>query len=488
MAITKILARKGRLDVGIHYVLNGDKTQEQILTAHLNCEPGRELRQMLETKSQYDKEDGVQYYHMIQSFRPGEVSPELALEIAQTLVEEHLPGYQAVIGVHVDKEHIHAHIIFNSVNADTGEKYHSSPQSYYRQIRAISDRLCREHGLSVILEGQGARAVSYAEWLRQSSGQPTFRAMLEADLRDAIQDANDLGHFFLLMEHKGWEIKHGNRLGFRLRGQDRFMMPGRKKSLFTEEGIRAAIQGELSAIEQGLRPAIIPRPAYRPFRPHPKYKGFLALYVHYLYLLGKARQRQYPPRMTPQLRQAAAQAERYRQRFYFLRDNDIATPEDMAAFLTRTEDALASLTKQRTIFNVRKKKRQVLYTALADVEALAIAKQLYEDGVSGMEEQFARYLDAVARLEGCGCSREQLLREKAEVYQRLAEVNRQIRQERQKLAICREIQKEVPQMERSIQYTMDRDEQNRRKEQPANTVNGNQKSFGHLKGAKTIAR
>ena len=262
MAITKILARKGRLDVGIRYVLNGDKTQEQILTAHLNCDPGRELRQMLETKAQYGKEDGVQYYHIIQSFRPGEVSPELALEIARTLVEEHMPGYQAVIGVHVDKEHIHAHIIFNSVNADTGEKYHSSPQSYYRQIRAISDRLCREHGLSVILEGQGARAVSYAEWLRQTRGQPTFRAMLEADLRDAIQDANDLGHFFLLMEHKGWEIKHGNRLGFRLRGQDRFMMPGRKKSLFTEEGIRAAIQGELSAIEQGLRPAIIPRPAY----------------------------------------------------------------------------------------------------------------------------------------------------------------------------------------------------------------------------------
>ena len=134
---------------------------------------------MLETKAQYGKEDGVQYYHIIQSFRPGEVSPELALEIARTLVEEHMPGYQAVIGVHVDKEHIHAHIIFNSVNADTGEKYHSSPQSYYRQIRAISDRLCREHGLSVILEGQGARAVSYAEWLRQTRGQPTLRGMFE---------------------------------------------------------------------------------------------------------------------------------------------------------------------------------------------------------------------------------------------------------------------------------------------------------------------
>ena len=241
MAVTKVLARKGRLDVGIHYVLNGDKTNEQILTAYLNCDPGHACRQMLDTKRAMGKTDGVQYYHIIQSFKPGEVTPELALEIAREFAAEHLPGYQAVIGVHVDKEHIHAHTIFNSVNADTGEKYHSNARSYYSQIRAISDRLCREHGLSVIMEGKADKAVSYIEWLRQSRGQPTFRAMLEADLREAIEDANDIGHFFLIMEHKGYEIKHGNRLGFRLRGQDRFMVPGRKNPLFTEDGIRAAI-------------------------------------------------------------------------------------------------------------------------------------------------------------------------------------------------------------------------------------------------------
>ena len=204
MAITKILARKGRLDVGIRYVLNGDKTQEQILTARLNCDPGHECRQMLETKRAVGKEGGVQYYHLIQSFQPGEVTPELALEIAREFAEEHLPGYQTVIGVHVDKEHIHAHILFNSVNADTGEKYHSNAQSYYRQIRAISDRLCRERGLSVLLQGEPTQAVSYIEWLRRSRGQPTFRSMLEEDLRTAIADANDLGHFFLLMEHMGY--------------------------------------------------------------------------------------------------------------------------------------------------------------------------------------------------------------------------------------------------------------------------------------------
>ena len=267
MAVTKILARKGRLDVGVRYVLNGDKTNEQILTASQGCSTEHAVSRMMKTKRHYRQMDGVQYYHIIQSFKPGEVTPELALEIAREFAAEHLSGYQAVIGVHVDKEHIHAHTIFNSVNADTGEKYHSNARSYYSQIRAISDRLCREHGLSVIMEGKGEKAVSYIEWLRQSKGQPTFRAMLEADLREAIEDANDIGHFFLIMEHKGYEIKHGARLGFPpAKGQERFMVPGRKNPLFTEDGIRAAIAGNLDEIAAGRRPAIIYRPRYEPYR------------------------------------------------------------------------------------------------------------------------------------------------------------------------------------------------------------------------------
>ena len=458
MAVTKILARKGRLDIGINYVLNGDKTEERVLTAHLNCDPGRECRQMLDTKRAVGKADGVQYYHMIQSFKPGEITPELALEIAKEFAQEHLPGYETVIGVHVDREHIHAHILFNSVNADTGEKYHSNAQSYYSQIRGISDRLCREHGLSVIMQGESAKAVSYIEWLRQSKGQPTFRSMLEADLRTAIEDANDLGHFFMLMEHKGWEISHGNRLGFRLRGQERFMYPGRKNPLFTEDGIRAAIQGNLEDIEAGRRPAVIYRPPFQPYKKHPKYTGFMALYVHYLYVLGKIGQRRYPPRMTPQLRQEVIKSERYREQFAFLRDNAIATQADMTAFQIRTEETLANLTKQRTILNVRKKKRRWLYAALANAEALAPAKTLYEDGLSGMEAEYDRYLEAVAVLEKCGIPRDRLMTEKAEIYEQLAEINRQIRAERKKLALCREIQSRLPQIEKEIEKIETKDE------------------------------
>ena len=468
MAITKILARKGRLDISINYILNGDKTEERVLTAHLSCDPGRECRQMLDTKRAVGKTDGVQYYHIIQSFKPGEITPELALEIAKEFAQEHLSGYETVIGVHVDREHIHAHILFNSVNADTGEKYHSNAQSYYSQIRGISDRLCREHGLSVIMQGESARAVSYIEWLRQSRGQPTFRSMLEADLHTAIEDANDLGHFFLLMEHKGWEISHGNRLGFRLHGQERFMYPGRKNPLFTEDGIRVAIQGSLEDIEAGRRPAVIYRPPFQLYKKHPKYTGFMALYVHYLYVLGKIGQRQYPPRMTPQLRQEVMKSERYREQFAFLRDNGIATQADMAAFQTHTEETLANLTKQRTLLNVRKKKRRWLYAALADAESLAPAKALYEEGLSGMEAEFAKYMEAVAVLERCGIPRDRLMTEKAEIYEQLAEINRQIRAERKKLALCREIQSRLPQMQQDINQIeehskeVERDERRRR--------------------------
>ena len=410
MAVTKILPRNGGLKEAIDYVLNGDKTDGHILTAHFNCDPGREYREMMKTKLETGRLDKRQCYHIIQSFKPGEITPELALEIAKAFAQEHLDGFEVVIGTHVDRHHIHSHIVFNSVNADTGEKYHSTQQSYYQQIRAISDRLCREHGLSVIVQGVPARSVSYIEWLRQSRGQPTFRSLLEADLRDAIRDANDLGHFFLLMEHKGYEIHHGGRLGFRLRGQDRYQYPGRRDPLFTEDGIRAAIQGNLEQIEAGLRPVLPARPAYQPYRKHPRYSGFLALYVHYLYLLGKIEKRQYPPRMTPHLRQAVMRFEQYQAQFAF-------------------------------------------YAALADAEALEPSKALYEEGLTGMEQEFEQYMKAVKLLEDSGVPQEVLEKEKAEVYEQLSEVNRKIRAEREKLKLCREICRQTPVMEQDIQKT-----------------------------------
>lgn len=451
MAVTKILARHFRVDTGINYVLNGDKTEERLLTACQNCTPDNAYARMMRTKKETGKAGGVQCYHIIQAFKPGELSPELAFEIAQEFVQEHLPGYEAVIGVHVDKEHIHAHILFNSVERKTGKKYHSNAKSYYQQIRAISDRLCEKHGLSVILAGEKSHAVTYAEWLREKRGQPTFRSMLQEDLRMAVEDSNDLGHFLMLMENMGYEIKHGNRLSFRLRGQEHWIVPGRRDPLFTEDGIRAAIQGSLEAIEAGLRPSVTVRQPFTPFQKHPKYTGFLALYVHYLYLLGKIGKRQYPPRVSARLKAEVMRFDRYKAQFAFLQENGISTLEQLTAFKSGAEERLNRLNKQRTILNVQKKKGKPLYDALADIEALKPAKELYASGMTGIEDELAAYMAAVETLEKAGIPQERLAAEKADIYEAVANVNMEMRAAKKDIALCDEIAGTAPQMEKDIQ-------------------------------------
>ena len=451
MAIIKILYRNGGLRQAIDYITNPSKTDEQLLTDYVRCDPGYAAQQMMDTKRALGKTDGRQCYHIIQSFKPDEITQELAHEIAKQFAAEHLSGYEAVIATHVDKAHIHSHIVFNSVNAVTGKMYHSTRENYYQQIRRISDRLCRENGLSIILQGENTKSISYIEWFRQSKGQPTFRSMLEADLRDAIADANDLGHFFLLMEHKGYEIHHGNRLGFRLRGQERYMYPERKNAAYSEENIERAIAGNLAEIEAGIRPAFLPRPKPQPYRPHPKYKGFLALYYHYCYLLGRIEKRQYPPRMTPHLRREIMKAETYKARLKFLQENGISTADDLTACMHQAESTVTQLAKQRTILNVRKKKRKKFFDALATEESLAVSKALYEEGLSGMESEYEQYAEAKAVLDACGFSRQTLTEEKADIYEQLAQLNKQIRAERQKIKLCREIAEATAKMQQDIE-------------------------------------
>ena len=466
MAVTKILARNGGLKQAIEYVLNGDKTQEKILTAHLNCDPGFAYQQMMDTKRELGKLDGRQCYHIIQSFVPGEITPELALQISTEFVEEYLPGYQVVIGTHTDRHHIHSHILFNSVNHETGGKYHCSKNEYYQQIRAVSDRLCREHGISVIIQGDGQKSMSYIEWLRQSKGQPTYRSMLEADLKASIEDANSIGDFFRLMERKGYEIKHGSRLGFKLRGQDHFMYPERKDKQYSEDGIRAAINGNLDAIFMGQQLTVVHRTPYKPYKKHPKYTGFLALYYHYLYILGKIEKRQYPPRVTGQMRREVMRFEQLRAQFQFLNENGIATEADMQAFVEKAETQIKTLTKQRTILNVKKKKCQSLFQALAEEEALAPAKRLYDQGHSGMEAEAQQYLDAVKLLDGCGVSREALSQQQSELYTKLADLNREIRQVRKQIKMCEEIREQAAAMQENIREneTPERQRQSRHRD------------------------
>ena len=188
MAYTKVFAIRARLDDRVKYAVNGEKTElnEKIgyaadlvktssvrFVTALNCKSAETaFEAMRRTKEKFGKTGGVLGYHFIQSFAPGEVTPEQAHEIgcefARRLFGE---DFEAVIGTHLDKAHPHNHIVVNSVSRTDGHKYHSSPESYYNDVRGTSDALCRENDLSVITpQGKGKH---YAEWKAEQGGKPT---------------------------------------------------------------------------------------------------------------------------------------------------------------------------------------------------------------------------------------------------------------------------------------------------------------------------
>ena len=139
-----------------------------------------------------------------------------------------------------------------------------------------------------------------------------------------------------------------------------------------------------------------------------------------------------------------------RAQFQFLNENGIATEADMDAFVAKTESQVKSLSKQRTILNVQKKKRQPLFQAMTDEEALAPAKRLYDHGHSGMEAEVQQYMDAVRLLDNSGESREALSRQQSELYTKLADLNRELRQVRKQLKMCEEIRVQAATMRENI--------------------------------------
>ena len=183
---------------------------------------------------------------------------------------------------------------------------------------------------------------------------------------------------------------------------------------------------------------------------HPKYTGFLALYYHYLYILGKIEKWQYPPRVTGNMRQEVMRFEQLREQFQFLNEHGISTEADMTAFVETAEVQIKTPTKQRTILNVQKKKRQPQFQALTDEDALAPAKRLYDQGHSGMEVEAQQYMDAVKLLDGCGVSREALSQQQSELYTKLADLNWEIRKARKQIKMCEEIREQAAAMQENI--------------------------------------
>ena len=241
MAVTKTHPIKSTLKAAIDYICNPEKTDGKLLVSSYGCAAETADIEFSWTRRHAIDKGTNLGRHLIQAFQPGEVTPEQAHEIGMELAKEILGGkYEFVLTTHIDKDHVHNHLIFNAVSFTDHKHYHSNKRSYH-YIRRTSDRICKEHGLSVIIPGQ-AKGKSYIEHQAAQAG-TSYMAKLKAAIDRLIPASADFEDLLLRLQREGYEIKRGKYVSCRASDQERFT---RMKTLgvdYTEEAITARIAG-----------------------------------------------------------------------------------------------------------------------------------------------------------------------------------------------------------------------------------------------------
>ncbi|WP_248929883.1 relaxase/mobilization nuclease domain-containing protein [Paenibacillus hamazuiensis] len=273
----------------LEYAKADVKTERQLYVSGINCDPLTAYEQMQRTKRQFQKTDSIVAFHGYQAFAPGEATPEIAHAIGVKLAQE-LWGdrFEVVVSTHLDKEHLHNHFVLNSVSFIDGRRYYDNKASY-ALLRRTSDRLCREHALSVIEQPEPGKAKHYGEWKADQEGKPTWRGLIRTDVDQAIAASMTWTQFIAALQKQGYEVKTTvKHMAVRPPGKERFV---RLRSLgedYTEEALKQRIlRNRLPRRQPSL-----PMPRRRravckgTLRSGRKFSGLQALYLRYLYEMG----------------------------------------------------------------------------------------------------------------------------------------------------------------------------------------------------------
>lgn len=252
MAVTKIKAIRGTLSKAIAYILNPEKTDEKLLVSSYGCASETAAREFEWTRKIAEQKGmnpvRIIARHVIQSFEIGEVTPELAHEIGKQFADEILGGkYEYVLTTHIDKDHVHNHLIFNAVDFVDYHAYKSYKRIYY-DMREVSDRLCKENGLSVIPPSQN-KGMGYKEYTEAKRG-TSWKQKLKQTIDRLVITAKDYDDFLRLMQEAGYEIKPGKYISFRAEGQERFTRSKTIGENYTEERIKERIAGRTARRSQ----------------------------------------------------------------------------------------------------------------------------------------------------------------------------------------------------------------------------------------------
>lgn len=315
---------------------------------------------------------GVLAYHIIQSFSPGEATPDQVHEIGCEFAQRFLADrFECTVSTHLDKGHLHNHIVVNSVSYADGKMFRNNFDTYYHGIRQVSDELCRENRLSVIeTDGKGK---SYDEWLSGQTGKPTIRGMVRKDVEQAIAAADSFDGLITELQNMGYTVKYGLRvehMAVRHKDAQRNIRIDRLDPRFSETALREyyrQLHRMPTEMQQEYRQEYAPaKPKWQPTvrrarylgklpRRYPKVSGFMACYYHYCALLRKAYHGKSTKRCYFLLREDFLLFSRYQQQTKFLWENHIETMDELLAYKENAEVQIQQLARQRKVLYRQKR-------------------------------------------------------------------------------------------------------------------------------------
>lgn len=458
MATSKILYMKdcGRafhgkhLKVALEYITDKEKTQDGRLIGAVNCQPEYAFEQMKETKKRFGKLDKRQAYHLIISFKEGEVDADTAFELTQRFVEEYLgKQYEAVYTVHDNTAHIHSHIVFNSVNFLNGRKYRYEKGDWERYIQPITNRLCEEYGLSTIeLESEKTKPDQiYKTWDEYKNGPFVWGDMIKRDLDACIVQADNFSHFETLLKEKGYEVQHGKYFAVKPQGMDRFRRCYKLGNEYTEQRIRERIQVEnlstyrVETFEEAER--IVYSNISRGKRSN--LTGLQKQYYAKLYRLGLLKRKPYS--RAWQFKDEIRQMKKLQEQYLFLIEHDVESVVQLQEETQRLTSKKKAVSKEKSKVYRARQKCEGLFETLEKMQELNECERAFAEGDTFFQDEYEKWhaLETELKIQGYSYAEVEALKEhyRSEIA-RLRLVEKELARE---IRTAKAIQEEIVQME-----------------------------------------
>ena len=392
MAISKILHMKDsgnsfharHLKRALDYVMNPEKTQGGRLVGAINCQADMAFEQMMDTKKQFGKTDKRQGYHIILSFKEDEVEPDRAFEITQKFVAEYLgDAYEAVFVVHDNTDHVHSHIVFNSVSFVDGKKYRYEKGDWAKYIQPITNKLCQEYGLSIIDVEDGNKEKqheNYKDWSEYREGSFVWADMIKRDLDACILQVNDFSGFLELLSEKGYEVKQGKYLAVRPQGMTRFRRCKTLGENYSQEAIVERIAKEDLSFYQSRneekQAAIVKCYVKRYHRA--KMSGLQKRYYAKLYRIGKLKKKLYS--QVWKYKDDIRKMHKLQEEYLFLVNHDIHSAEELVSVISSLTDKRKEVSAEKSrIYKARERSRE-LFDIADDMKELEPAEKSFLQG------------------------------------------------------------------------------------------------------------